>query len=50
MSLKLIRAIIRNESTQWMIEALEKNSIFAMTRMNVTGRGKEMGITHGSIR
>lgn len=21
-----------------------------MTRMNVTGRGKEMGITHGSIR
>ena len=50
MSMKLIRAIIRNESTQRVIEALKKNSIYAITRMNVTGRGKEMGITHGSIR
>ena len=50
MSMKLIRAIIRTESTQRVIEALEKNSIYAMTRINVTGRGKEMGITHGSIR
>ncbi|MCX6690510.1 MAG: P-II family nitrogen regulator [Methanoregula sp.] len=48
--MKLIRAIIRSESTPRVIEALEKNSIFAMTRMNVTGRGKEMGITQGSIR
>jgi nitrogen regulatory protein PII 1 len=50
MSMKLIRAIIRPESTQRVIEALEKNSIYAMTRMNVTGRGKEMGITQGSVR
>jgi nitrogen regulatory protein PII 1 len=49
-SVKLIRAIIRPESTQRVIEALEKNSIYAMTRTNVTGRGKEMGITHGSVR
>ena len=48
--MKLIRAIIRPESTQQVIEALEKNSIYAMTRMNVTGRGKEMGITQGSVR
>jgi len=48
--MKLIRAIIRPESTPRVIEALEKNSIYAMTRMNVTGRGKEMGITQGSIR
>ncbi len=48
--MKLIRAIIRPESTQRVIEGLEKNSIYAMTRMNVTGRGKEMGITHGSVR
>ena len=48
--MKIIRAIIRPESTQRVIEALEKNSIYAMTRMNVTGRGKEMGITHGSVR
>ena len=48
--MKLIRAIIRPESTLRVIEALEKNGIFAMTRMNVTGRGKEMGITQGSVR
>jgi len=50
MSMKLIRAIIRPESTQRVIEALEKNSIYAMTRMNVTGRGREMGIIRGSVR
>jgi nitrogen regulatory protein PII 1 len=47
---KLIRAIIRPESTQRVIEALERNNIYAMTRMNITGRGKEMGITQGSVR
>jgi len=48
--MKLIRAIIRPESTQRVIDALEKNGIYAMTRMNVTGRGKEMGITRGTVR
>jgi nitrogen regulatory protein PII 1 len=48
--MKLIRAIIRPESTQRVIEALEENGIYAMTRINVTGRGKEMGITQGAIR
>ena len=50
MSTKLILAIIRPESTQWVIEALEKNSIYDMIRMNVTGRGNDMGITQGSVR
>jgi nitrogen regulatory protein PII 1 len=50
MFMKLIRAIIRPESTQRVIEELEKNCIYAMTRMNVTGRGSDMGITHGSVR
>jgi nitrogen regulatory protein PII 1 len=48
--MKLIRAIIRPEITLRVIEALEKNGISAMTRMNVTGRGKEMGITLGAVR
>lgn len=48
--MKLIRAIIRPESTLQVIEALEKNGIYAMTRMNVTGRGKDMGITLGPVR
>ncbi len=48
--MKLIRAIIRPESTQRVIEALEENGICAMTRINVTGRGKNMGITQGTAR
>ena len=48
--MKMIRAIIRPEITLRVIEALEKNGISAMTRMNVTGPGKEMGITQGSVR
>ena len=48
--MKMIRAIIRPESVQPVINALEKIGIDAMTRLNVTGRGKEMGITQGAIR
>lgn len=50
MFMKLIRAIIRPESTQRVIDALEKINIHAMTRMNVTGRGNDMGITRGYVR
>lgn len=48
--MKMIRAIIRPESVQPVINALEKIGIDAMTRTSVTGRGKEMGITMGAIR
>lgn len=48
--MKMIRAIIRPESVQLVINALQKIGIDAMTRMTVTGRGKEMGITLGAIR
>lgn len=48
--MKMIRAIIRPESTQKVIKALENISVDAMTRMNVTGRGKEMGISLEVIR
>lgn len=50
MFVKLIRAIIRPETTLRVIEALERNGIYAMTRLNVAGRGKEMGITQGTVR
>jgi len=43
--MKMIRAIIRPESVQRVIKALENIGIDATMRMNVTGRGKEMGIT-----
>jgi len=48
--MKLIRAIIRPEATQRVIDALEHIDIYAMTRMNVTGRGREMGISVGEMR
>ncbi len=48
--MKLIRAIIRPETTQRVIEALEHIDIYGMTRMNVTGRGREMGISFGEMR
>ena len=46
----MIRAIIRPESVQNVISALEENGIYAMTRMNVLGRGKQMGISSDSSR
>ena len=48
--MKMIRAIIRPESVLRVIKALENIGIDAMTGMNVTGRGKEMGISLGVIR
>jgi len=48
--MKLIRAIVRPETAQRVIDALEKNETYGMTRMNVTGRGKEMGLTLGKVR
>jgi nitrogen regulatory protein PII 1 len=48
--MKMIWAIIRPESAQRVIDALESAGIGAMTRLHVTGHGKEMGITAGFIR
>jgi nitrogen regulatory protein PII 1 len=48
--MKMIWAVIRPESAQNVIGALEQVGICAMTRMHVTGHGKEMGITAGSVR
>jgi len=46
----MIWAVIRPESAQNVIGALEQIGISAMTRMHVTGHGKEMGITAGFVR
>ena len=48
--MKMIWAVIRPESAQNVIGALEQVGISAMTRMHVTGHGKEMGITAGFVR
>ena len=47
--MKMIWAMIRPEYSQKVIDALEKTGISAMTRLNVTGHGTEMGITAGMV-
>lgn len=45
----MIWAVIRPESTQRVIKALDRAGIGGMTRIHVTGHGKEMGITLGAV-
>jgi len=45
----MIWAVIRPESAQRVINALDVAGIGGMTRIHVTGHGKEMGITLGAV-
>jgi nitrogen regulatory protein PII 1 len=47
--MKMIWAVIRPESAQRVITALDRAGIGGMTRLHVTGHGREMGITLGSV-
>ncbi|PKL70280.1 MAG: nitrogen fixation protein NifD [Methanomicrobiales archaeon HGW-Methanomicrobiales-1] len=47
--MKMIWALIRSESVQLVIDALEKTGIHAMTRINVAGPIRELGLPAGSI-
>lgn len=48
--MKMIKAIIRPEKAEEVADALEKSGYGSLTRMNVFGRGKQKGITVGTIR
>ena len=48
--MKMIWAVIRPDSAQQVIDALENAGISAMTRLHVTGHGREMGIAAGLTR
>jgi len=48
--MKMIWAVVRPESAEIVIAALEDAGISSMTRIHVTGHGKEMGITAGLAR
>lgn len=48
-SMKMIRAIIRPEQADNVAEILLQNGFPSMTRMDVYGRGKQMGIQVGSV-
>ncbi|AEH44921.1 nitrogen regulatory protein P-II [Thermodesulfatator indicus DSM 15286] len=47
--MKMIKAIIRPEKVDDVVEALEKEGFLAMTRIDVVGRGKQGGLTMGEI-
>ena len=47
--MKMIRAIIRPNKEEKVVEHLEKDGIYSMTKMNVFGRGKQKGIRVGTV-
>jgi len=48
--MKMIRAIIRPDRDREVVRALEDAGIFALTKMPVTGRGRQGGAESGSLR
>jgi nitrogen regulatory protein PII 1 len=47
--MKMIRAILRPESADTVADGLAEVGLFSMTKLNVFGRGKQNGITVGTI-
>jgi nitrogen regulatory protein PII 1 len=47
--MKMIRAIIRPNKEEKVVEQLEKEGFVSLTKMNVFGRGKQKGIRVGTV-
>jgi len=47
--MKMIRAIVRPEKADTVVEALAKEGFVALTKIDVVGRGKQKGLDIGSI-
>ncbi|MCE8424410.1 MAG: P-II family nitrogen regulator [Candidatus Methanoperedens sp.] len=47
--MKMIRAIIRPNKEEKVVEHLEKEGFYSLTKMNVFGRGKQKGIMVGTV-
>ncbi len=47
--MKLLRAIIRPEREREVVRALERAGILALTKIPVTGRGRQGGATNGAL-
>jgi nitrogen regulatory protein PII 1 len=47
--MKMIKAIVRPEKVQDVVDALEKAGFLAMTRIDVVGRGKQGGLSMGEV-
>ncbi len=48
--MKLIRAIVRPEKEEAVMQHLEEAGLYAITKMPVLGRGKQRGIQVGEIK
>ncbi|MBQ4362742.1 MAG: P-II family nitrogen regulator [Oscillospiraceae bacterium] len=48
--MKMVRAIIRPEMVKNVMDALEEKGFISVTEMDVYGRGKQNGITIGSVK
>jgi nitrogen regulatory protein PII 1 len=48
--MKMVRAIVRPEREEEVLRALEANDLWAFTRMDVFGRGRQQGIQIGAAR
>lgn len=48
--MKMVRAIVRPEREEDVLRALEAKDLWAFTRMDVFGRGRQQGIQIGSAR
>ncbi len=48
--MKMIRAIVRPDAADAVSEALAEAGFFSMTQVHAFGRGKQKGISLGSIR
>ena len=47
--MKLLKAVIRPEREPEVIRALEKEGVYAMTKLDVLGRGRQKGIQVGDV-
>jgi nitrogen regulatory protein PII 1 len=47
--MKMVRAIIRPQKTEDVVDALEADGYVALTKMDVAGRGKQKGLLVGSV-
>lgn len=48
--MKMIRAIVRPDRDREVVQALEDVGIFALTKVPVTGRGRQGGVDAGALR
>ncbi|KZX16992.1 P-II family nitrogen regulator [Methanobrevibacter filiformis] len=47
--MQMVRAILRPETTEKAVKALDKEGFVALTKFDVTGRGKQKGLQHGDF-